>query len=468
MSLRDRLSLATLALLALAAGAHAAAPPAPVAFTDVHLVPMDRERILENVTVLIRDGRVTQIGETGYIDIPEGARVVEGRGRYLLPGLAEMHAHIPGRRSSEQWLDDVLILYLANGITTARGMLGEPAHLELRDRIARYERLGPRIYTSGPSLNGSSVDGPEDARRQVREQAAAGYDFLKLHPGLSRAEYDAIAETARDTGIPFAGHVSVDVGLARSLEAGQAAIDHLDGYLDALVPADTPLPATRGFFGSALTDLVNVRGIDALAEATREAGVWVVPTETLMENIALPTPVATLAARPGMGYVPPETLARWIETKRGVLENPDYDGDAGERFIALRKRLIRALHEAGAGILLGSDAPQVFNVPGCSIHYELEAMRAAGLSRYEVLRSGTAQPAVFFGAQGRFGTIAVGREADLILVDGNPLDDLSVLRRPEGVMARGVWLPREALDRRLAAIAGRHRDEAGDAGPPER
>ena len=444
-------------LLAMAAAAPAAPPPA-TAITDVHLVPMDTDRVEEGMTVLVRDGRIAAIGPRRVLPLPDDVEIIPGDGGYLLPGLAEMHAHIPGRSQGEQWLDDVLLLYLANGITTARGMLGEPSHLALRDAIARYEKLGPRIYTSGPSLNGNSVDGQADAARQVREQAAAGYDFVKLHPGLTRDEFDAIANAATEAGIPFAGHVSVDVGLERALAAGQASIDHLDGYIDALVPPGTPLPESRGFFASALTDLADRDRIEPVAVATREAGVWVVPTETLMENIALPTPAEDLAARPGTAYVPPRTLAGWVETKRRVLADDGYDAAAAERFIALRKALIRGLHEAGARVLLGSDAPQVFNVPGFSIHEELAAMVDAGLSPYEALRSGTALPAVYFGAASRFGTIAIGRDADLILVDGNPLNDLDVLRRPVGVMARGVWLPRAELDRRLEAIGARHRD----------
>jgi len=459
MSDMIRNAAAALALIgALTTGGAIAEGIGPVAFVGVNLIPMDRERVLENVTVLVDDGRVRAIAPAGYIELPPDAAIVEAPGHFLMPGLAEMHAHVPGRRGGDQWQEDVLLLYVANGVTTARGMLGEPDHLELRAKIARHEVLGPRLFTSGPSLNGNSVDGPDEARRLVREQAAAGYDFLKLHPGLTRAEFDAIAATADESGIAFAGHVSTDVGLDRALAASQASIDHLDGYLDALVPESATMPASRGFFGAALIDLVDAREIDAIARATQAAGVWVVPTETLMENIVLPTPPETLAARPGMRYVPPATLARWVETKRKVLADPDYDPAAAKRFIALRKSLIRALNDAGAGILLGSDAPQVFNVPGFAIHYELEAMVAAGLTPYEALRTGTANPAYFFGLTERFGEIAIGRDADLILVENNPLEDVGALRRPLGVMVRGRWLPRSELNTRLEEVAARYAD----------
>ena len=454
-----RNTVAALSLMGLlATGGVIAGETGPIAFAGVNLIPMDRERVLENVTVLVDDGRVTAIGPAGYVELPPATTVVEASGRFLMPGLAEMHAHVPGRRQDSQWQEDVLLLYVANGVTTARGMLGEPSHLELREKIARHEILGPRLFTSGPSLNGNSVDGPDEAGRMVREQAAAGYDFLKLHPGLSRAEFDAIAAAANESGITFAGHVSTDVGLDRALAASQASIDHLDGYLDALVPESATMPASRGFFGAALVDLADPGGIKALARETQAAGVWVVPTETLMENIVLPTPPETLAARPAMRYVPRATLARWVATKREVLANPDYDPAAAKRFIALRKSLIGALHDAGAGILLGSDAPQVFNVPGFAIHYELEAMVAAGLSPYEALRTGTANPAYFFGLTKQFGEIAIGRDADFILVESNPLEDIGALRRTLGVMVRGRWLPRSELDARLEEVAARYAD----------
>src|SRR5690625_345707 len=170
----------------------------------------------------------------GRVAIPEGATLIDGTGRYLIPGLAEMHAHIPSSREGVEAMERVLFLYAANGATAARGMLGHPAHLELRARAARGEIISPRIYTSGPSFNGNSTPDPETARALVVSQLEAGYDFLKLHPGLSREVFDAIVEAADEVGIPFAGHVSADVGLDPTLAARQASIDHLNAYIEAL------------------------------------------------------------------------------------------------------------------------------------------------------------------------------------------------------------------------------------------
>ncbi len=156
------------------------------------------------------------------------------KGKYLIPGLAEMHAHVPPIDDMEP-MKDVLFLFAANGITTIRGMLGHPKHLELRSKIQSGEVLGPRLFTTGPSINGMSVTSPESGAAMVRKQKEAGYDFLKLHPGLTRDKFDAIASTANEVQIPFVGHVSFGVGVWRAIDAGYSSIDHLDGFIEGLV-----------------------------------------------------------------------------------------------------------------------------------------------------------------------------------------------------------------------------------------
>ena len=428
-----------------------------VVFERVNVVPMDEERVLEAQTVVVRDGRIESISGADGADVPAGALVIDAAGRYLVPGLSEMHAHVPPS-SDAAYLEEVLFLYVANGVTTVRGMLGEPGHLELRDRLARHEVLGPRLFTSGPSLSAQSVDDPEHASRIVREQAEAGYDFEKLHPGLTREEFAAAADAAREVGIDLAGHVSEDVGVERALGARQATIDHLDGYVQYLVPEDER-DAAAGFFGLGIADRVDLRRIPAAVEATREAGVYNVPTQTLLEHWAAPSPTADeLAARPEMAYVSPQTRQQWLQSKRQITQAEGYTEDKARQLIEVRRQLVKALHDASPELLLlGSDAPQVFNVPGFSLLHELDAIVVAGLSPYEALRTGTVHAAEFFDASDEFGRIAPGLAADLLLVDDNPLDDLAALREPAGVMVRGRWLDRDELDTRLDAIAARYR-----------
>lgn len=425
-----------------------------VAFVDVNVLPMDAERILESHTVLVRDGRITAMGPSGTFDLPADATVVEASGRYLMPGLSEMHAHIPTPQAGEDVIERTLFLYVAGGVTNIRGMLGHPRHLELREQSARGEILAPRIFTSGPSFNGNTAQSVSAAREMVVAQSAAGYDLLKLHPGLSREVFDAIDAGADEAGIPFAGHVSGDVGLRRALEAGYASIDHLDGYVEALAGMEERFdPEATGFFGFGVVDGADGGGIDELARQTAAAGVWNAPTQTLMENLLSPEDPEEMARRPEMRFMPPRTVRQWVEQKRSFQAQEGFTAERAERYLELRRSLIRALEEAGAGLLLGSDAPQWWNVPGFSVRRELELVVRAGLSPYAALRSGTAAPAEYFGEADRWGTIAEGMAADLVLLDANPLDDIRNLWRQAGIMIGGRWLPQAEIDRRLDEIA---------------
>jgi imidazolonepropionase-like amidohydrolase len=424
---------------------------AQTAFINVNVVPMTTETVVESQTVIVEDRKIVTIGHVDEIPIDEGTMLIDGTDRYLMPGLAEMHAHIP--RVTSASLERVLSLNIANGVTMVRGMLGRPAHLQLRQDILSGEVLGPRLFTSGPSFNGNSVSGAEQAIEMVQAQHGSGYDFLKIHPGLTKSEFDALANTANRFGIQFAGHVSAAVGVSNALSAGMASIDHLDGYMQAMVADDADLSGgTAGLFGVLLADRIDEDKIDAIAGETAQAGVWNVPTESMFEHWVSDTPIADMRRWPEMKYMPLGTIGQWARSKQQVIDDPAYDPAIAALAIDIRRRLILALHRAGAGLLLGADAPQVFNVPGFAIHRELEYIVAAGLTPYEALRTGTVNPAEFFGQEHVFGTVEIGREADLLLLDANPLDDIGNARRIHGVMLRGRWLSREDLDDILAGL----------------
>jgi len=182
---------------------------------NVNVVPMSSEIVLPQQTVVVVGGKIAQIGDVDAVPVPKGSTVVDGTDRFLMPGLAEMHAHVTS--TTPYQIDRLSTLFVANGITTIRGMLGQTSHLKLRDQLASGEVFGPRLITSGPSLNGRSVSGASDAARQVREQKAAGYDFIKVHPGLSSDEFVALASTANEIGMPYAGHVPAAAGVRLAL-----------------------------------------------------------------------------------------------------------------------------------------------------------------------------------------------------------------------------------------------------------
>jgi imidazolonepropionase-like amidohydrolase len=413
---------------------------------NVNVIPMSSDVVLMEQSVVVVDDRISTIGHVDSVPIPKGAAVVDGTDRFLMPGLAEMHAHVTGTDAEQ--VARLSTLFIANGITTIRGMLGKPSHLKLREQFASGEVLGPRLVTSGPSLNGRSVSGASDAARQVREQKAAGYDFIKVHPGLSNEEFVALANTANEIGLPYAGHVPVAAGVPLALQSNMATIDHLDGYFAALLPAsDDGAGGYGGFFDVMLAGVLNADDIPEIVAATRDAGTWNVPTEVLIEQLIDDTTLMELEARAEMRYVSAATLKNWVRQKEAQFNERGFDVETAALAIALRRRLILELHDAGAGLLLGSDAPQTFNVPGFSTHRELDALVAAGLSPYEAIRTGTAAVAEFLGSNG--GIVAKGKDADLVLLDANPLLDIRNSRRIHGVMLRGQWFSETDLGTRL-------------------
>ncbi len=419
----------------------------------VHVVSMADGSVAEDRALRIAGGRIAAIVPASEAEPAEDDTVLDGGGAYAIPGLAEMHAHVPGQGDGEQRARDVLGLYLANGITTARGMLGEPWHLELRAMLADGRWTGPRLITSGPSFNGRTVTSPEQAAERVREQVAAGYDFLKLHPGLEADEYQAIVAAAREAGIPFAGHVSEAVGLDATLRARQDTIDHLDGYAQAMVPAEARLHGQAAdFFGVNLAPDLDAGLADQLAFSTALAGVWNAPTQSLLEQAAGETPVKELLDRPEMAYVSAGLAARWVGAIMGLRNMAAAEDRV--RFIEARRALILALHDAKAGLLLGSDAPQIMNVPGFSVHRELAYLVDAGLTPLEALRTGTVDVARFFGEADR-GLLAPGYAADLVLLAANPVEDIAATRDIRGVMRAGQWHSRNDLDALLADIRTR-------------
>ena len=439
--LAPALSLASL-LAARPATAQVAPAAGVSAFVGVTVLPMDGRAPLPGQTVVVRGDRIVAVGPSAATTVPAGATRIDGAGKFLLPGLAEMHGHVPPPSAPAQLTEDVLLLYVANGITTVRGMLGAPGQLALRDRTEKGELVGPTLYLAGPSFNGQSIDSPEQAERRVREQKAEGWDLLKVHPGLTLAEYDAMANTAREVGMRFGGHVPADVGLLHAIDMGQETFDHLDGYIEYLRGDSAALDPAR------LADVVR---------RTRHAGAWVVPTMALWEVLQGTLPLDTLVAYPELRYMPPATVAQWTEAHRRRLADPQRDSVAARRVVTNRLVLLKALSDGGVRVLMGTDAPQQFSVPGFSLHRELQWMRAAGMTPAQILVSGTRAVGEYFRNEDRFGTVAAGQRADLLLVDGNPLDDLAMLTRRSGVMVRGRWLPEAEIQRRLAAIAARNR-----------
>ncbi len=411
------------------------------AFVHVNVLPMDRDTVLRDQTVLVRGSRIVAVGPAAFVEIPEGARRIDGTGRYLMPGLAEMHGHVPGGNAPAQYVEDVMWLYVANGVTTVRGMLGDSAQLDLRARINQGELIGPTLYLAGPAFSGRTVTTPEQAAEMVRHQKTEGWDLLKVQEGLRPEVYDAMARTAHEVGIRFAGHVPDAVGLRHALEMGQETFDHLDGFIAYLDAFDRPIDEAR---------------LQEVVRLTREAQAWVVPTMALWEVLMGVLDLETVRSYEELRYMPPEIVARWVRAHERRLADPRLDRERARLHIANRMRLLEALADGGVGILFGTDSPQQFSVPGFSVYREIERMEAAGLTPYQILRSATYNVGRYFQRHDSFGVVGIGHRADLILLEGNPLEDLDHLKQKVGVMVRGRWLSTSELQAKLDEIAARY------------
>ncbi|MGH9816368.1 MAG: amidohydrolase family protein [Candidatus Acidiferrales bacterium] len=424
-------------------GTKAAKQPASAseitAFTNVNVVPMDTERVLRDQTVIVRDGRIAGITSAAQAQIPAGARIIPGNGLYLLPGLADMHVHI--------WYEQDLLLYVANGVTFVRNMNGRPYHLQWREQLRRGEILGPHLLTAGPTV----YSDPPDARALVREQKAAGYDFIKVYHFISGAAHRAILAAAREAGMPVAGHKSRQIPLLGLMKTDQRSIEHLQGYVFYVESPDSPLRKVRQrgqwshryhYFGVPF----DAEQIAVMARATRDAEFWNTPTIVSGDRWAPDSALRAVFDAPHARYLLPPLASRSGPGEDLVADWTPEVWRMGQRN---RRELVRGLHQAGAKLMLGTDAGSWRVEPGFSVHTELLNLAEAGLTPYEALRTATANPAEFLAQSGEFGAVATGRRADLLLVEANPLEDLKNLQRRVGVMLAGRWFPQAHLQRLL-------------------
>src|SRR5688500_17239224 len=468
MTARTILSRALGALCLGAAAATVASAQNATAFVDVTVIPMDRAGALRGQTVVVEGDRITALGPSASVRVPAGATRIDGRGKYLMPGLAEMHAHVVGGQNPnhEQINRDILFLYVANGITSIRAMLGQPNQLPLRQQLVRGEILGPMMYVSAPSLNGNSAPNPDTAAKLVRAHKAAGYDFLKIHPGLSLETYDAMARASKEVDISWAGHVPAAVGLRHALASGQSGIDHLDGMLEATLPNEI-FERTRGAAPVPLADIVN--NVDparfaAVAAEIKAANSWQVPTILVWENLfsQAETP-EQMGAREELKYVSAQARANYITQKGNLIQGQRNNGVTPElaaKYTDLRRRALKALVDADAPLLMGTDSPQLFMVPGFALHRELAIIASLGVSPFRLYESGSKNVARYVADKlkqdGRFGTVAVGNRADLVLLDPNPLQTVENPKRRAGVMVRGRWVSSQEIERGLAQLAAKY------------
>lgn len=411
------------------------APAGLLKIEDVQIVDPAKETVTPHSTIIVQGARIVWTGSMAKApQVPQAVRI-DGHGRFAVPGLSDMHVH---SSRADGWL-----LNLAAGVTTVRDMDGFPWLLRVRDRINAGKMLGPTDYVAGTIIAGAPLDGyavvvasPADARRVVRQQAACGYDFIKVHNVLSQPELDAVAEQALALGMDLVGHVPHDISLDHALHVDRMrTTEHLKGFLN-----DRDLLPNNEDYAAALAN----------------ARTWVTPTLYTRRGYERGDWARAFLASPLARFAPPDARARWAK----LIAQPDgHDLMMGERFRNTQDVVMKRLVPLHPHWLTGTDAEgYAFNLTGFGLLDELQLMQSYGLSAAEVLRASTVEAADAMHETGEFGLIVKGYRADLILLDNNPLVSVAAFDANQGVMVRGRWLDRPTLDKALARLAAIYAD----------
>lgn len=443
------------------------------AITNVSVIPLDSERHLKNQSVIIEGGKIIALGSTGRVKIPKGSVVIDGTGKFLIPGLFDMHIHI------EQGREKSLVLYLANGVTTVRNMHGSPWHLELRKSIANNEILGPRFFTTSPTTFGARVKNtPEDAEKFVIDQKNAGYDAIKMYGtrpdyAMSLETYRRFMATAKKLNIRVVGHTPRGLPFQTVLDEGQASVDHAEEIYYVYQPIIEKMGPIADFqFGKITLDeyrklspkFPDLRTeiqplLKKLAQDVKRSGLvfdpGLVTYETIVRQITAEFPA--MVDDPRMQYVYPlqrlyagpgfnSYQGRWSDRLDEMRPLHSY-------LFEMQKMMVSEFYIAGVPLMAGTDATLPFVIEGFSLHDELQRLVDVGVTPFDALKAATATPAKFLEIYEKVGSVAVGKNADLVLLDANPLDDIKNTRRIRGIFVGGKWISKAESDQMLKDLA---------------
>jgi len=425
-----------------------------IAFVDINVIPMDSERILESQTVIIENGRITQLGPSEDINPPDNAIIIDGKGQFLIPGLSDMHVHLFGSEND-------LLLNLANGVTTIREMGDGPSeYLEWRDEIKAGTRTGPNLWVWSPAIKElrgfgvieamvpakgvADINKPEDAEKLVAKFAAQGYDGIKIK--LRSVDIsEAVIEAAERHGLQVDAHAPSDlwaIGDYPCEDREECWNEFINMDLEAVAHLEELLRTIERSDESILK----------AAQDVAEDGIWVTTTNILMQSIAEQiTDLDSLLAQPEIAYLNPSHFSLgWLP---GENYYSTFDMTSFSEYLIAHKKMLLALNEAGVPMMSGTDTPLPVLVPGFALQEELALMVEIGLSPYDALKTSTYNPAKYLGELDEFGTVEVGKRADLVLLQANPLEDITNTQKIEGVMVRGKWYSRADLDTMLEEVA---------------
>jgi imidazolonepropionase-like amidohydrolase len=450
-----------------------------LAITRVTVIDMTGTAPLADQTVVLKKDRIAEVGPARSAHIPRGAKIVDGSGRFLIPGLADMHVHLTAMGEPDGSRKVMIPLLLANGITQVRDMGGFLESLNpLRQEIVDGKRLGPRIVYAGPYLDGAPpsfqpslvVTNHAQADEDVHQLVERGVDFIKVQSVLSRDAYFAVADVSRRENISFVGHVPDHVTAAEAADAGQRSIEHLTNVLRGCsrdegklmreqfaAPKGQQTPAQSQARGARwlreLLDNYSPTAAAALITKFREKGVWQTPTLVLLRNDAFTTPENKAAAEARHDYIPDGTMENWRKSRAEQMKyvSPQ-DFEVRAQLLRTSMDVVALMQKAGVKILAGTDSPAPYVFPGSGLHEELALLVRAGLTPMEALQAATCNPAEFLGTSKDSGTVAAGKYADLLLLDDNPLEDIRNTQKIRAVFVRGRMLDSAALDNLLDSV----------------
>jgi imidazolonepropionase-like amidohydrolase len=461
--------------LAAGAVAYSCASPRDNVLAIVHatVIDMTGGPPLADRTVLVRGQRISVIGPSASVAAPRGTPTVDASGRFLIPGLVDTHVHLTAAGEPDGSRRFLLPLLVANGITGVRDMGGYLESLApLREEIRQGKRLGPAMLYAGPFLDGAPpsfepsqvVRNGAQASEEVLRLVANGVDFIKVQSRLTREAYFGVADAARRERIPFVGHVPDGVTAAEAADAGQHSIEHLTNVLRGcsgdeprLLREQSYVPREKDAAALAharivrwqrrLLDSYSQSAAEGLLAKFLERNVWQTPTLVLLASDAFPTLENTDRNDPRLGYIPGALRAIWT---RARVEQMRFVGESESRMraelYARSAALVGEMQKAGVKILAGTDSPAPYVFAGFALHDELRRLVEAGLTPAEALATATRNPAEFLGNAKDSGTVSEGKFADLVLLDGNPLEDIRNTGRIRAVVVRGKLLDRAALD----------------------
>ncbi len=440
-----------------------------ITFTGVTTIDPGQSLVRENQTVIVVDGYIRGLGDHTQDEAPGGSKVIDASGQFLIPGLADMHVHLEHFDSPL-----VLALFVAHGVTLVRQMDGRPYILDWRDDVNAGQLNGPQIFSAGPAIDGDPPAEPDyevavdkkSGRSAVQKQFAAGYDLIKVYHGLSKPAFQGVVSTAQNLGLGVAGHVPWRVGIHEAVRSGLTCIEHLDGFDDLVAAQNKELPEPWHWRRRIFAYPLDNKRVQEAAQWVADNKLWIVPTLTVNDWRWLhPSARKQLEQRRATSWMPEAMVASW--------RPENWQGDRARQYKALEEsdhqwirrgfrnalEIVSALHQADTQLLLGTDTPNPYVVPGDSVHVELANLVQAGLTPMAALAAATSRPAAYLGRED-LGCLRTGCQADLVLLQRDPVADITATRSITGVMVDGRWHSKGELQASIDEFIGANAAES--------